>query len=72
MAVADIFTALLEDRPYRKTALEIILKHAEDGAIDQDVVKALKTNIGKINTLQIEAQQKAGEEYEKFHAAAKV
>ncbi len=73
MAVADIFTALLEDRPYRKSmseekALQIILKHAEDGALDENIVSVLKENISEINLLQNEAQKAATLEYQEFRA----
>jgi HD-GYP domain-containing protein (c-di-GMP phosphodiesterase class II) len=73
MAVADIFTALLEDRPYRKgmteeSALQIISEQAESGAIDQGVVAVLKGNMNQINSSRRQAQQKAGSEYEAFRA----
>lgn len=74
MAIADIFTALLEDRPYRKgmteeATLQIITKKAEKGLIDQDIVDLLKKNISKANYMRIEAQRKAVLEYEAFRAA---
>lgn len=74
MAVADIFTALLEDRPYRKglgeeAAVQIIDKMAEKGAVDRDVAAILKNNAGKVDSLRREAQQKTNAEYEDFRAA---
>lgn len=74
MAVADIFTALLEARPYRKgldeeAALQIIVKMAEMGAIDREITDILKNNAGKVASLRREAQQKAIIEYDDFRAA---
>ncbi|MBI4713444.1 MAG: HD domain-containing protein [Planctomycetes bacterium] len=47
VAVADIFTALTEDRPYRRKlppeqAIRLLDQYATAGAIDQDVVNTLK------------------------------
>jgi len=73
MAVADIFTALLEDRPYRdgvseEKALQIIEKYTKDGALDPDIVAVLKANINVIHRSQSEAQKEAALEYQKFRA----
>lgn len=73
VAVADIFTALSEDRPYRKglaaeKALQILIKHAEKGAIDRDVVAVLAENINQVNDLRDKAQNEAGLEYQNFSA----
>ncbi|HEY8463368.1 MAG TPA: HD domain-containing phosphohydrolase [Bacillota bacterium] len=73
VAVADIFTALLEDRPYRKgmseeKALQIIQNYTEDGALDPDVVAVLKANINVIHRAQSEAQKEATLDYQKFRA----
>lgn len=73
MAVADIFTALLEDRPYRKgvseeKAMQIIQKQAEVGLLDPDIVAVLKANINVIHRSQSEAQKETALEYQKFRA----
>ena len=45
-AVADVYAALTEDRPYRKRldpqeALEVVKKEAEAGLLDMKVVEVL-------------------------------
>lgn len=50
LAVADMYSALREDRSYhkartKKEALEIIFQEAEKGAISKDVYKALETAV---------------------------
>ena len=52
MAVADIFDALISDRPYRKAmprakALEILRKEAEEGKLDKEVVRNLEALVNK-------------------------
>lgn len=61
MAVADIFTALTEDRPYRtggprKEVLDILDDLVKGGAIDGDVVGILKADYGAIGDERREAQ----------------
>jgi HD-GYP domain-containing protein (c-di-GMP phosphodiesterase class II) len=46
MAVADIYDALVTDRPYRKgmnrdRAIEIMTKEADDGKLDMQVTQIL-------------------------------
>lgn len=53
MAVADIFTALAEDRPYRKGMDEksiknILLEYSNNGTLDKRVVKTAIENYGDI------------------------
>jgi len=55
MAVADCFTALSEERPYRKglaknTILSILERQAADGALDANIVSALANNFDEIDT----------------------
>jgi HD-GYP domain-containing protein (c-di-GMP phosphodiesterase class II) len=57
MAVADMFTALMEDRPYRKgmskeEALSVIDNGVQNGGIDGQVVSALRGNFEEINLLR--------------------
>lgn len=67
MAVADIFTALSEDRPYRKgfgqeegtAALERMVR---DGAIDGEVYEVLKDHYGEINDIRNEEQLRYGDQ----------
>ncbi|MCL2136133.1 MAG: HD domain-containing protein [Coriobacteriia bacterium] len=71
MAVADIMTALTEDRPYRAgmdkdEALQILLSMVKDQAIDESIVRLVQENYGRINEVRIKAQTEALSEYEAF------
>ncbi|SMB92070.1 HD domain-containing protein [Desulfonispora thiosulfatigenes DSM 11270] len=71
MAVADVFTALSEDRPYRAGMStgevgRILQTMANDFKLDKEVVSILKNNYAQIDSLRIEAQLKAEKEYTKF------
>lgn len=64
MAVADIFTALKEDRPYRRgmsssEAMAILDKNAAAGGIDGDVVAVLRQNVREIDDIRLKMQQRA-------------
>jgi HD-GYP domain-containing protein (c-di-GMP phosphodiesterase class II) len=53
IAVADIFTALIEDRPYRKgmnttDIKKILIDSSDSGALDSRLVKNLVDNLGDI------------------------
>ena len=68
MAVADIFTAIAEDRPYRAGmtpagAVRVLDDMVRDKAINGDIVAALKRNYGRINAARIHAQSAATREY---------
>lgn len=69
MAVADVFTAITEDRPYRKgmasdRAMRVIEQMAEDEALDSQVVSVLKTHYDEVDTARVSAQSVAVEEYQ--------
>lgn len=71
MAVADVFTAITEDRPYRSgmdsdKAVKVLTKMASEKAVDQDIVDVLLTNYEKINAVRIEAQSATVNEYLKY------
>ncbi len=71
MAVADVFTALTEDRPYRDgmtvdNAMQIIRQMADDSALDSDIVSLLTTNLEEINNFRISAQKIIYSEYKQF------
>lgn len=73
LAVADIFTAIAEDRPYRigmpkEKVIEIIGSLGDDKCLDSNVVKIFIGNYDEINEKRIKAQDLAREEYEKFWA----
>ncbi|NIA21902.1 MAG: HD domain-containing protein [Anaerolineaceae bacterium] len=61
MAVADVFTAISEDRPYRRgmpraKALSILDNQARQGALDADIVSVLKANYDQIDATRREKQ----------------
>lgn len=71
MAVADVFTAITEDRPYRKgmtsdEALQVLQKMAESSALDPSVVSVLGLHYDEVNSIRIAAQQTSSEEYQEF------
>lgn len=71
MAVADVFTAITENRPYRlgmkKSNAENILGNmVKAGALDGGVVDILLQNYEEINELRIKSQKEAKERYEEF------
>lgn len=73
MAVADVFTAVTEDRPYRKgMAKEESIRELRDmvsrGELDGALVDLLVRNYDDIDHLRAKAQASAVEEYERFRA----
>lgn len=71
MAVADIFTAITEDRPYRTgmangDSIRVLKSMVENGAIDGKIVDVLISDFDEINFLRKLAQQTASERYRKF------
>lgn len=77
MAVADIFTAITEDRPYRKgmspqKSMSVIENMTNEGILDEVIVKLLKNNFDKINSIRIEAQEKALQDYQDFENSISV
>ena len=62
MAVADIFTALTEDRPYRKgfekkKVVEIFSEMVSEGKIDKNITNILLENYEKMDTVRSNAQK---------------
>ena len=71
MSVADVFTALTEDRPYRtgmdsEKTMKTIRTMAENSALDKYIVELLEDNFDEINNCRAQAQKKAREEYKEF------
>ncbi|MCR5202546.1 MAG: HD domain-containing protein [Lachnospiraceae bacterium] len=71
LAVADIFTAITEDRPYRagmdkETATEVIKEKVKEGAISPYVSSLLLYNFDDIYAVSKKAAAKAVEEYSSF------
>lgn len=69
VAVADVYTALTEDRPYRsgmsrQTAFEIINGMAKEGRLDTEVVAKLQEHLREIDDARSKSQKLAREEYE--------
>ena len=74
LAVADMFTALAEDRPYRlgmgKDEILSILRDGRDkNALDSNVVNVLEKNYDEIATLTAQRQAAAKEYYEREFAS---
>ena len=75
MAVADVFTALTEDRPYREgmlteRSLSILDSMVKEGALDGGVVSALKGNVDQIDGARRAAQTVGEDEYARFYEGA--
>lgn len=73
MAVADVFTALAEDRPYRPgmephKALEVMRDMTRQHALDSDIVAMLADHVAGINRARIHGQRKAAENFLQLRA----
>ena len=76
MAVADTFTAIAEDRPYRKgieadKIMEILRNMARKQMLDEQLVELLIENFETINILREAAQRGAVRYYEEFFSSVK-
>ena len=72
MAVADIVTALTEDRPYRlgmeqEKVTKILYSMAENRGIDKNVAELAVKNFFRVNEARIKAQSEAQKEYKAFY-----
>jgi HD-GYP domain-containing protein (c-di-GMP phosphodiesterase class II) len=68
MAVADVLTAISEDRPYRKgmdeeTALFLIEDLGSKNALDREIIKIAKANFNYLNEVRHDVQNRAKNEY---------
>jgi len=68
MAVADVFTAIMENRPYRKEmskdqAISVLQKMADSLCLDPDIVSLIIQHFDEINSLRASAQERARTEY---------
>ena len=75
VSVADVFTALTEDRPYRKglpglEALKILDDSVSEHRLDRQVVAALSVHLDDVNEARRAAQASAQEEYHQFVTTA--
>ena len=71
MKVADIFTALTEDRPYRKgmdgeEVVETFRDFIDAKSVDPEVFNALLENYDRVDGVRKESQEKAARKYAKF------
>jgi len=74
MAVADIFTAVLEDRPYRAgmskdQAVSVLREGAAGNATDPRIVEALIEDFEHINDMRVLAQAERWQEFVDFNRA---
>lgn len=68
MAVADVFTAVTEDRPYRRgmhknQVLTVMKNMADSGALCPYAVSLLASHYDSLNELRMEAQARASESF---------
>jgi putative nucleotidyltransferase with HDIG domain len=71
MAVADIFSAIIEDRPYRKgmdpeEVTNLLNSIAAHRFIDQEIVSLLKRNQSAVNEVRIKAQSESKRLYDEM------
>lgn len=71
VSVADIFTALTEQRPYREPstpgeALKILEQASAEHKLDQQVVEKLAAHMDEMKDLIVNAQESARQEYKEF------
>ncbi len=71
LAVADIFTALTEDRPYRRgldreSVLDILKKMVANFELDRKVVNVLEANYADLDRARVSAQRVALHDYQSF------
>ena len=75
MAVADIFSAITEERPYRKPmsreqAMKVMWENVERGDICGNIVKLLEDNYDTVNAARMKKSLEAGERYFATHKMA--
>lgn len=71
MAVADIFTALTENRPYRQgmekeNVIRVLHSMVDNGSICSNVVSLVEGNIDLLTEICITCQQAAEKDYEQY------
>ncbi|MGE5643472.1 MAG: HD domain-containing phosphohydrolase [Byssovorax cruenta] len=76
VSVSDVFTALTEDRPYRRgmtsaEAFQIIADGVTQQRLDKQVVGILRDHLDEINEVRRLSQASASQEYHQFISTAK-
>ncbi|MBI4650268.1 HD domain-containing protein [Candidatus Desantisbacteria bacterium] len=71
MSVADVFTAITEDRPYRNgmprdSSLKVLNDMAKKQALDTNIVNVLANNFDEINHIRSTSQASAKNRYDLF------
>jgi len=71
MSVADVFTAITEDRPYRKgmdfeQTKNVLYNMVRSNALDARVVEVILSNFDEVNEIRKKAQVEAEKEYHDF------
>lgn len=71
MAVADVFTATTEDRPYREgmkrgAVLEVLQRLSDNSLLDTRIVAIAKDNFDELNIARTRAQKEAEKDYAEF------
>ncbi len=74
MAVADVFTGITEDRPYREgmageQAQSVLEDMAARGELDGEIVQTLLDHFEEFDEVRAQAQEIAAGEYREFRAA---
>jgi HD-GYP domain-containing protein (c-di-GMP phosphodiesterase class II) len=77
MAVADVFTALTEDRPYRKgmdtkNTMAVLQSMSDGEELDATLVARVFRHYDQFNTIRESAQQQATGEYSQFQEILKM
>ena len=77
MAVADVFTALTEDRPYRKgmdteSTMAVLQSMSDRDELDATLVARVFRQYDRFNTIRESAQQQAITEYDQFQEILKM
>ncbi|SNR96132.1 HD domain-containing protein [Humidesulfovibrio mexicanus] len=77
MSLADVFTALREDRPYRRglengETLNILDDMAAQGALDGHVLALARANLDELDVRRCAAQNAAAREFREFYSGVPV
>ena len=73
MAVADIFTAITEDRPYRKgmnkkDSLKVLNNMVKNNKIDSNIVAKVTENFNEISEERKKSESRAKKYYKEYRS----